>query len=151
MLLKLLLKLLLNLYPPPPPPPDSDIAKLDQGILALMGAVAMLGGIQRSAISLCVIIMEGTQQVQFLLPIICTTVFARYVGNWFNEGLYEVALHVKHLPFLESISEKKLIRFQVKDIMSAPVRVLKVGAQSEMMRLVCVRARVQSVNGAAYS
>jgi chloride channel 7 len=48
-----------------------------QGVYALMGAVAALGGVQRSSISLCIIILEGTQQVQFLLPIIWTTVIAR--------------------------------------------------------------------------
>jgi len=35
---------------------------------ALMGAVSLLGGIQRSPISLCVVILEGTGQVQRLLP-----------------------------------------------------------------------------------
>ena len=43
------------------------------GSYALMGAVAMLGGIQRTTISLCVIMMEATQETQYLLPIIITT------------------------------------------------------------------------------
>ncbi len=40
---------------------------------ALLGAVAMLGGIQRTTISLCVIMMEGTGQTSYILPMILTT------------------------------------------------------------------------------
>ena len=40
---------------------------------ALLGAVGMLGGIQRSSVSLVVIIVEGTGKVDYLLPIIFTT------------------------------------------------------------------------------
>ena len=43
------------------------------GPYGLLGAVAMLGGIQRTTISLCVIMMEGTGQTSFILPIILTT------------------------------------------------------------------------------
>jgi chloride channel 7 len=40
----------------------------------LQGAVALLGGIQRSSLSLVVIILEGTGAIKQLLPIILTTV-----------------------------------------------------------------------------
>ena len=40
---------------------------------ALLGAVAILGGTQRTTISLCVIMMEGTGQTAYILPIILTT------------------------------------------------------------------------------
>lgn len=40
------------------------------GLYALMGAVAFLGGVMRSSVSLVVIILEGTGTIQFLLPII---------------------------------------------------------------------------------
>jgi H+/Cl- antiporter ClcA len=44
------------------------------GPYALLGAVGLLGGIQRSSVSLVVIIVEGTGKVDYLLPIIFTTV-----------------------------------------------------------------------------
>ena len=71
------------------------------GVFALIGAVALLGGIQRSSVSLVVIILEGTGEVQFVLPIIVTTVMATWVGNSFNHGVYEMVLEAKKLPFLE--------------------------------------------------
>jgi H+/Cl- antiporter ClcA len=47
----------------------------------LQGAVALLGGVQRSSLSLVVIILEGTGAVQQLLPIILTTVVAKWSGD----------------------------------------------------------------------
>jgi len=69
---------------------------------SLMGAVALLGGIQRSPISLCVVILEGTGQVHWLLPIILTTVVARWVGDKFGPSIYHAAMHLKSVPFLEA-------------------------------------------------
>jgi chloride channel 7 len=97
-----------------------------QGVFALMGAVAMLGGVQRSAVSLCIIILEGTGQIQFLLPIIWTTVFSRYVGNSFNEGLYELAIHVKRAPFIEHEPIPRMACHPVEEIMAGEVLTLPV-------------------------
>ena len=50
---------------------------LDAGShLALLGAVALLAGIQRSTVSLVVIVLEGTGNTSLLIPIIVTTVVA---------------------------------------------------------------------------
>ena len=62
---------------------------------ALVGAAALLGGIQRSAVSLCVIIMGGTGETKFLLPIVVTTVCAKWVGDNFNRGIYEIGMEVR--------------------------------------------------------
>ena len=69
---------------------------------ALIGAVAMLGGVQRSSLSLVVIILEGTGAMKQLLPIILTTVVSKWVGDGCNQGLYHTALHLKSIPFLDS-------------------------------------------------
>jgi H+/Cl- antiporter ClcA len=96
------------------------------GPYALLGAVAMLGGIQRSSLSLVVIIVEGTGKIDYLLPIIITTVAAKWVGDTLNmgppanytvlqcatramlmrssaTGLYHTALEMKGIPFLEAL------------------------------------------------
>jgi CBS domain-containing protein len=68
---------------------------------ALQGAVALLGGVQRSSLALVVIILEGTGAVQQLLPIILTTVVAKWTGDLLHTGgLYTVALQLKQIPFL---------------------------------------------------
>lgn len=92
---------------------------------ALIGAVALLGGIQRSTVSLCVIIMEGTGQVNLLLPIIITTVVARFVGNWFNHGLYETAITLKDIPFLENHIHHNYYLMRVANVMATDVKCLR--------------------------
>lgn len=60
--------------------------------MALLGAAAMLGGVQRTTVSLCVILMEATGQTKVLIPLIISIVVARYVGDIFNDGYYHVSV-----------------------------------------------------------
>lgn len=60
--------------------------------LALVGATAMLAGVQRTTVSLCVIMMEATGQTKVLIPLIIGVIVARYVGDVFNEGFYHVSV-----------------------------------------------------------
>jgi H+/Cl- antiporter ClcA len=54
------------------------------GIWSLMGAAGMLGGVQRTPVSLCVIVLEGTGQIKFLLPVIIVVCTATWIGNTLN-------------------------------------------------------------------
>eukprot|EP00581_Thalassiosira_minuscula_P007032 CAMPEP_0183708364 /NCGR_PEP_ID=MMETSP0737-20130205/4706_1 /TAXON_ID=385413 /ORGANISM="Thalassiosira miniscula, Strain CCMP1093" /LENGTH=916 /DNA_ID=CAMNT_0025936231 /DNA_START=311 /DNA_END=3061 /DNA_ORIENTATION=+ len=73
----------------------------DSGTYALMGAAAVLGGMARMTISLTVILLEATGNMQYVLPLMMTLMAARFTGNVFNEGLYDIHIHLKHIPFLE--------------------------------------------------
>jgi chloride channel 6 len=89
---------------------------------ALLGAAALLTGVQRSTVSLCVILVEGTGQVKVLIPVIVTVVIARYVADLIStHGLYEIAIEINHYPFLEHEQNKVLDIFEACEIMSAPV------------------------------
>jgi H+/Cl- antiporter ClcA len=59
--------------------------------MALVGATAMLAGVQRTTVSLCIIMMEATGETKVLIPLIIGVVVARYVADWFNEGFYHVS------------------------------------------------------------
>jgi hypothetical protein len=85
---------------------------------ALIGAVALLGGVQRSSLSLVVIILEGTGAVKQLMPIILTTVVSKWVGDSFNEGLYHTALELKHIPFLEPQERRRNRNKSAQDVMT---------------------------------
>jgi H+/Cl- antiporter ClcA len=92
---------------------------------ALLGAAALLAGIQRSTVSLCVILVEGTGQTKVLIPVIVTVVVARYVGDMVaKHGLYEVGIEIKSYPYLEHEEVKHYDVFDVGNIMSAPPRCL---------------------------
>ena len=98
---------------------------LSPSTFALLGAAALLAGIQRSTVSLCVILVEGTGQVKVLIPVIITVVVARYVGDQITkEGLYEAAMELNHYPFLEHEEKKRYDVYQVSHIMSTPPCVL---------------------------
>ena len=67
-----------------------------------MGATAMLGGYTRLTYSLCVIMMETTQSINFFVPILLSVVVAVLVGDLFNRSLYERALRAKQIPLLRN-------------------------------------------------
>ena len=69
----------------------------DAGTYALVGAAAGLGGMARMTISLCVILLEATGNISNLLPLMLALMAARWVGNVFNEGLYDVHIHLKKM------------------------------------------------------
>jgi CBS domain-containing protein len=73
------------------------MSSINPAHLSLLGATALLAGIQRTTVSLCVIMMEATGQVKILIPLIISVVVARYVADIFTEGFYHVS---RHLPIL---------------------------------------------------
>lgn len=73
----------------------------DSGTYALIGAAAVLGGMARMTISLTVILLEATGDMQYVLPLMLAVMAARFTGNAFNEGLYDIHIHLKKIPFLE--------------------------------------------------
>jgi len=102
------------------------LPSIEPSLFALLGATALLAGIQRNTVSLCVILMEGTGQTKFLIPIIVTIIVARYVGDLFSHGVYEIGMELKGYPFLEHIDHHSLDMYSVADVMSYPAVTLKV-------------------------
>lgn len=62
-----------------------NVAGIDPGKYALVGAAAQLGGVVRMTISLTAIIMEATKDITFVMPIMITLWAAKFVGDYFNE------------------------------------------------------------------
>lgn len=92
---------------------------------ALLGVAALLAGIQRSTVSLSVILVEGTGQIKVLLPVIITVLVARYVAEFFHEdGIYETSMKLKGYPYLDHEEKKRYDIFQVSEIMSKPAQTI---------------------------
>jgi CBS domain-containing protein len=66
----------------------------------------------------------GTGKVDYLLPIILTTVCAKWVGDHLNEGFYHNALHIKGIPFLDNEPTRAMNTLTAENIMSRNVKVL---------------------------
>jgi chloride channel 7 len=91
------------------------------GMYAFIGATCMLGGMTRMTISLCVILMETTNNIQYLLPIMLTLSLSKWVGDIFNISLYDMHVEIKCIPFLEFKPPVGMEQLHAEDLMSTPV------------------------------
>jgi len=92
------------------------------GIYALVGATAMLSGAARITISLAMIIMEVTGSSSFSLPIFITVMVAKWTGDYFGRGIYDMhIIELNRVPLLEHDPEDEMIDMLVKDVMTTKV------------------------------
>ena len=73
-------------------------------------------------ISLTVMVLEATGDMQYVLPLMLTVMAARWTGNLFTEGIYDMHIHTRKLNYLdEDESVSRLVQLHdltVSDIMS---------------------------------
>ncbi|CAE7246094.1 CLCN6 [Symbiodinium natans] len=91
---------------------------------AFVGSAAALSGLGRITISLSVIVMECTINNQFGVPLFLATMLAKWVGQIFNEGIYDLHLELKHVPLLEPMGGKELLDLRAMDIMARDIKTL---------------------------
>ncbi|KNC49172.1 chloride channel 7 [Thecamonas trahens ATCC 50062] len=96
-------------------------ADIDSGVYALIGAATALGGITRMTISLTVILLETTNDIQMLLPLMVGVIVSKWVGDWFNISLYDLHVELKCIPFVENNPPAGLERLTARDIMVTPL------------------------------
>ncbi|XP_074316520.1 chloride channel protein CLC-b-like [Silene latifolia] len=78
---------------------------IDEGLFAVLGAASLMSGSMRMTVSLCVILLELTNNL-LLLPItMLVLLISKTVGDCFNPSIYEILLKLKGLPFLNSNPE----------------------------------------------
>lgn len=101
-------------------------AAVSAGVYALIGAAAFLGGVTRMTISLAVILLECSGSVAYALPLISTLMTARFVGNFFGDGLYDAIISARNWPLLEDHTSKELLRgILACDLMAKPPLVVR--------------------------
>ncbi|CAH1401842.1 unnamed protein product [Nezara viridula] len=97
---------------------------LDPGKYALIGAAAQLGGVVRMTISLTVILIEATGNITFGLPLMMTLMTAKWVGEFFCEGFYDVHIHLQAVPLLDWDPPPLSSNLFASEVMGYPVVVL---------------------------
>jgi len=93
----------------------------DPGKYALLGAAAMLGGVVRMTISLTVILIEATGNLTYGFPIMVVLMVAKWVGDYFNEGLYEIHIQLAGVPILGWEPPPLSATTYASEVMSHPV------------------------------
>uniref|UniRef100_A0A672ZL96 Chloride channel 6 n=1 Tax=Sphaeramia orbicularis TaxID=375764 RepID=A0A672ZL96_9TELE len=87
------------------------------GTFALIGAAAFLGGVVRMTISLTVILIESTNEISYGLPIMITLMVAKWTGDFFNKGIYDIHIELRGVPLLEWEVEAEMDKLTASDIM----------------------------------
>jgi len=95
------------------------------GVYSLVGATAFLAGMARITISLAVILIEATGSTVFALPIFLTVMASKWTGDFFTHGLYDIHIHLKNVPLLETFPEKDMIVMRAGDVMHTEVLVVE--------------------------
>ncbi|KAB1268719.1 Chloride transport protein 6 [Camelus dromedarius] len=87
------------------------------GTFALIGAAAFLGGVVRMTISLTVILIESTNEITYGLPIMITLMVAKWTGDFFTKGIYDIHVGLRGVPLLEWETEVEMDKLRASDIM----------------------------------
>lgn len=101
---------------------------IDPGAFALVGAASFFGGVTRLTMAVTVIMMELTNDVQFLLPIMLSIMVSKWLGDFFTHPICHSLLELKCIPFLRAeprliIGSKRMNPelYTARDVMSRPV------------------------------
>ncbi len=77
-----------------------------QGLYAVVGAAAVLGGVTRMTISIVVIMFELTGSVNFIVPLMAAIMAAKWVGDALGkQGVYDAHIGLNGYPFLDNKEE----------------------------------------------
>eukprot|EP00670_Eutreptiella_braarudii_P001902 CAMPEP_0174301656 /NCGR_PEP_ID=MMETSP0809-20121228/59169_1 /TAXON_ID=73025 ORGANISM="Eutreptiella gymnastica-like, Strain CCMP1594" /NCGR_SAMPLE_ID=MMETSP0809 /ASSEMBLY_ACC=CAM_ASM_000658 /LENGTH=1016 /DNA_ID=CAMNT_0015407439 /DNA_START=40 /DNA_END=3090 /DNA_ORIENTATION=+ len=93
---------------------------------AVIGAGASLGGATRMTVSITILITETTGAGQLVIPLMITIFLSKLVGDFFNESIYDVHIHLRGAPILEEahlLPHQKMItdKLQASDMMACQI------------------------------
>ncbi|KAL8116376.1 hypothetical protein AgCh_022759 [Apium graveolens] len=97
------------------------ISDLDIGLFALLGAASFLGGTMRMTVSLCVILLELTNNLLMLPLVMLVLLISKSVADSFNKGVYDQIVKMKGLPYLEAHAEPYMRQLAARDVVSGPL------------------------------
>ncbi|TVU42446.1 hypothetical protein EJB05_08851 [Eragrostis curvula] len=111
---------------------------LDHGLVAILGSASFLGGTLRMTVSVCVIVLELTNNLLLLPLVMLVMLISKTVADSFNASIYDMILKFKGLPYLDGHAEPYMRQLAVGDVVAGPLRgfagVEKVGNVVHVLR-----------------
>ncbi|KAJ6844711.1 chloride channel protein CLC-c-like [Iris pallida] len=97
------------------------VSELDTGLFALLGAASFLGGTMRMTVSVCVILLELTNDLIMLPLVMLVLLISKTVADSFNKGVYDQIVRMKGLPYMEAHAEPYMRNLVAGDVVSGPL------------------------------
>ncbi|KAI4344196.1 hypothetical protein L6164_011447 [Bauhinia variegata] len=97
-------------------------SSLNNGLYAVLGAVSFLGGSMRNTVSLCVIILELTNNLLLLPMIMLVLLVSKTVADTFNANIYDLLMKAKGFPYLVNYAEPYMRQITVGDVVTGPLQ-----------------------------
>jgi chloride channel 7 len=119
------------------------MSHISPGVYALVGAAGMLGGVTRMTISLTVIVVELSNDINLLLPIMLAILSSKLVGDRFTISLYDIHIELAGAALLRSTATSTADALNwmrsARSIMATNVQILHetdstIGLVREMLR-----------------
>ena len=95
------------------------------GVMALVGATAVLGGMTRMTLTIAVILTEITDDVHLLPTIMLALAISKAIGDRISPSFDDGMIRLMRLPMLEDAPPAVLEPLVARDVMAGPVLTLK--------------------------
>ncbi|PON59487.1 Chloride channel [Trema orientale] len=100
-------------------------SNLNHGLYAVLGAACFMGGSMRMTVSLCVIILELTNNLLLLPLIMLVLLISKTVADAFNGNIYDLIMRSKGFPYLETHVEPYMRQLTVGDVVTGPLQIFR--------------------------
>lgn len=95
---------------------------LDHGLFAVLGSASLLGGTMRMTVSVCVIILELTNNLLLLPLVMLVLLISKSVADTSTTNIYDLIVKLKGLPYLEAHAEPYMRQLTVSDVVTGPLQ-----------------------------
>ncbi|EHA8592123.1 putative chloride channel-like protein CLC-g [Cocos nucifera] len=100
---------------------------LDHGLFAVLGSASLLGGSMRMTVSVCVIILELTNNLLLLPLVMLVLLIPKTLADTFNANIYDMMVKLEGLPYLEAHAEPYMRQLEVSDVITGPLQIFNGG------------------------
>ncbi|KAG5512239.1 hypothetical protein GH5_07725 [Leishmania sp. Ghana 2012 LV757] len=109
-------------------------AWMDPGVFALIGAGAFLAGTSRMSMAICVIMVELSAELHYLLPVMVAIVMSKTTADWLCEPLYHQMLLMDSVPYLPpNMVKPEFEQLTAADVMASEVVTLRMRERTEVV------------------